>query len=696
MKRIQNIKTVLPFGVVAATAIYLLAVAVPRSDRADDWHFTEVGKLPVMHDGRVMPLDTVARLATATINQRQYFNFGTVDPQTDQEKNAKRYSSIRWLVEAMANPLGKASLYLSVFKVEDPELRQFLGLPRRGALLCSIYDIRSRFQELTQAEDAARAKPLRERSALDLALLEFMDQINAYLVPVREGVEFYDYRILRIENDQVLNLLGMKQRDGLRYSLREVKQQERFDTLMKEAERAFEIKAEKRNLFETKVLDLAHHVRLVDSLCAWHNPLALPPASEQDKWTSLISEIQEMPQERSLPLLARATLLEMFNAYHLGRSNLTSDKKPDAEHVKRFNQLLADYQGELSQQMPSTVFKVRLEAWFNQFAPFIHCAVLYVVVAALGLLSWLVWFRPLNRAALWTMLLIWLVHTGALVGRMWIQGRPPVTNLYSSAIFIGWGCVLTCMVVEYFFRFSLSLIVGSVTGALTLIVAHFLSLDGDTLGNLQAVLDTNFWLATHVVCITFGYTATFVAGFMGIAYILLGVWTPALNRDISDIFTQEDTGFVPTGRLGVVLSKMLYGVVCFAMLLSFVGTVLGGIWADQSWGRFWGWDPKENGALLIVIWNAMILHARWGGLIKQRGLAVLAVLGNCVTAWSYFGTNLLGIGLHAYGFIKGAMLGLVLFNLFMLAVVGIGLLPLRRWKSFQPARPETPVPVTQS
>ena len=64
---------------------------------------------------------------------------------------------------------------------------------------------------------------------------------------------------------------------------------------------------------------------------------------------------------------------------------------------------------------------------------------------------------------------------------------------------------------------------------------------------------------------------------------------------------------------------MHYGVVCFATLLSFTGTVLGGIWADQSWGRFWGWDPKENGALLIVIWNALILHARWGGLVKAAG-----------------------------------------------------------------------------
>jgi ABC-type transport system involved in cytochrome c biogenesis permease subunit len=95
------------------------------------------------------------------------------------------------------------------------------------------------------------------------------------------------------------------------------------------------------------------------------------------------------------------------------------------------------------------------------------------------------------------------------------------------------------------------------------------------------------------------------------------------------------------------LAKMIYGIVCFATLFSFVSTVRGGIWADQSWGRFWGWDPKENGALHIVVWNAIILHARWGGLVKARGLSMLAIFGNIVTAWSWFGVNMLGVGLHS-------------------------------------------------
>jgi cytochrome c biogenesis factor len=133
------------------------------------------------------------------------------------------------------------------------------------------------------------------------------------------------------------------------------------------------------------------------------------------------------------------------------------------------------------------------------------------------------------------------------------------------------------------------------------------------------------------------------------------------------------------------INRMVYGILCFALLFSFVGTVLGGIWADQSWGRFWGWDPKENGALIIVLWNALILHARWGGLIKARGLMALAVFGNVVTSWSWFGTNMLGVGLHSYGFTESGFMALTLFNVSQLAIIALAVIPLSRWRSFSAA-----------
>ncbi len=121
------------------------------------------------------------------------------------------------------------------------------------------------------------------------------------------------------------------------------------------------------------------------------------------------------------------------------------------------------------------------------------------------------------------------------------------------------------------------------------------------------------------------------------------------------------------------LARVIYGVVCFSLLFSIIGTVLGGIWANESWGRFWGWDPKENGALLICIWGLIILHARLGGYIRAYGTAVASVLLGMIVAFSWWGVNLLGVGLHSYGFTSGIMGMLVLFWTGESVVAALGL-----------------------
>ncbi|HZM01998.1 MAG TPA: cytochrome c biogenesis protein CcsA, partial [Candidatus Saccharimonadales bacterium] len=183
------------------------------------------------------------------------------------------------------------------------------------------------------------------------------------------------------------------------------------------------------------------------------------------------------------------------------------------------------------------------------------------------------------------------------------------------------------------------------------------------------------WLSTHVVVVTTGYASMFVAGLLATIYIVRGFFTRTL-----------------TSETAKALGRMVYGIVCFATLFSFVGTILGGIWADQSWGRFWGWDPKENGALLIVLWNAITLHARWGGMIKERGLMAMAIFGNIITSFSWFGVNMLGIGLHSYGFMDQEFPWLVGFDLSQLVLLGIALCPPRYWASFKAPPPSAPAP----
>jgi ABC-type transport system involved in cytochrome c biogenesis permease subunit len=336
-----------------------------------------------------------------------------------------------------------------------------------------------------------------------------------------------------------------------------------------------------------------------------------------------------------------------------------------AEKPADFNAAVQALHEQCVAGLPLAMRKSALEVRFNSSQPFYTSMALYVAAFLAGVFSWLRWPETLGRLAFGLIGIAFVLTTAGILARMWLEARPPVTNLYSSALFVGWGAVALCVVLEYFFRNTLGSVTAGLVGFAALLIAHHLSLGGDTMEMMRAVLDSNFWLATHVVTITVGYSAVFLAGFLAILYIIRGVFTRGLDRDTAD-----------------ALARMIYGIVCFATFFSLVGTVLGGIWADQSWGRFWGWDPKENGALLIVLWNAIILHARGGGYVQQRGLAVLAIFGNIVTAWSWFGVNMLGVGLHSYGFMGAAFWWLIIFvtsQVFLMLLAGV---PLAKWRSF--------------
>ena len=352
-----------------------------------------------------------------------------------------------------------------------------------------------------------------------------------------------------------------------------------------------------------------------------------------------------------------------------------------AEDAQSFNQAVTDIRSLIDERAEADIDTITFEKTYNGYEPFYRSAIGYLWILLIACSSWLLSAyrnpNPGTKNASLTLLnsayvltgLVLLAHTFGLAGRMYIEGRPPVTNLYSSALFISWGAVLLCFLTEKFLRLGIASSMGSLIGFSGLVVAHNLSIDsslnpsGDTMEMMRAVLDSNFWLATHVVTITIGYSTTFLAGFLGIAYVFSMIFRIFFKRG-------------KNGReLDSKLSAMIFGVTCFSLFFSLVGTVLGGIWADQSWGRFWGWDAKENGALLIVIWNAIILHARWAGVAKVRGLSALAIFGNVVTAWSWFGTNMLGVGLHAYGFMDKAFLPLMAFIGIQLAVIILAYIP---------------------
>lgn len=600
-----------PALVVLIFAGYIASKARLPDAKPSDMQIYEFAKLPLAYQGRVKPYDTLARNSLQILSGRQELIV------EDKDGNKTRQPAIRWLLDAISG--AEAANNHRVFRIENLDLLNTLGLePREGSFRYSFSEIQRKKDELDRQIALAEATLEKDRSLFQNKVLQLAAKRNFY-------------------------------------------------TLLALSFRSPPLSADRDQFAES--LQRTQH--LITELRRFQAPHAVPPKDATTQWTMLVQAELEALHDRAMnqPVNpATIALSMMLSAY--ARGDVTTFNKQQADYraqLAAYERLLDQNSAELKKTSGAKAEflsqpKINFEVFFNQFSPFYYAAVLYVVAFVLGVLSWVGWTEPLRRGSIWLLWFTFALHTFALVGRIYISGRPPVTNLYSSAIFIGWAGVLLALLFESIYRLGLGNIVAAVIGFLTLLVAHFLSLDGDTFIVLQAVLDTQFWLATHVVCITLGYAATFMAGAWGALYILLGHVFPALNEDSRH-----------------KLTRTIYGTLCFAIFFSFVGTVLGGLWADDSWGRFWGWDPKENGALIIVLYNALVLHARWGGMVKGRGLATLVIGGNIVTTWSWFGVNELGVGLHAYGASESSTaMWLLAFAASQFTLIALGLMP-QRW-----------------
>jgi ABC-type transport system involved in cytochrome c biogenesis permease subunit len=607
-------KRVFPIIAVLLAGLWIAASLFPPKPPKDDVDLVRFSKIPVQVGGRVKPLDTVARNSLLIIRTKQ----------TLLLDDGRQLSAIKWLADTLFNtPV--ADRY-PAFVIQNSDVLGLFGWQQSDRKYFSFSELAPFLKQIEEQGEQAEKLQAVERSAYQAAILNLRNALSLYQ---------------RLKNSL--------QPEGAENFAAELQV---FDQAIPDAARAARAR-EMGTMFDQAQLDrVTELMRRYGKSAELAYVLAVPPQRGSRDWRSVGQTLTQAITAGGID-----PMVKLYGS--LGDAYRSGDRTA-------FNARVDLLTNQIAQAQPIGAQRARYEFFFNHVDPFTHSMILYMVAFLIACLSWLGWSRPLNRAAFYLLLLALAVHTFGLVSRMYLQERPPVTNLYSSAIFIGWGAVIVALILERIFRDGIGAACAGAVGFVTLVIAHHLAGSGDTLEMLQAVLDTNIWLATHVVAITTGYSAMFLAGMLAIIYVIRGVFTRSLTKQTANS-----------------LARMTYGVICFATLFSFVGTVLGGIWADQSWGRFWGWDPKENGALLIVLWCAIILHARWGEYIGQRGLMVMTIFGNVITSFSWFGVNMLGIGLHSYGFMQKAFPWLVGFMLSQFALMAIAEIPLKYWRSFR-------------
>jgi cytochrome c-type biogenesis protein CcsB len=333
----------------------------------------------------------------------------------------------------------------------------------------------------------------------------------------------------------------------------------------------------------------------------------------------------------------------------------------------------------LSPSIYPTESQLRIEYFYNHFDGFYRAAWCYglalLILIAAHLRGQGRWLHSIGIVLTIVGLLF---HASAIAMRCVIAGRPPVTNMYESIIWVSFAVSFFGMIFFTRYRTPIYLLAALPVTLVALLLVHQMPIAmPSSIDPLVPVLRDNFWLTIHVLTITLSYAAFALA--MGFGHLLL--FRYARN---------------PTGaRADQPMHFWLYRVLQLGVLLLAAGTILGGVWANYSWGRFWGWDPKETWALIALLCYITTLHGRLAGWWTQFGLVVASVVCFLAVLMAWYGVNfVLGKGLHSYGFGIGGESYVATFVLLDLLFVGFAIWRYRASKRVTVAAPVGSPPVT--
>lgn len=286
------------------------------------------------------------------------------------------------------------------------------------------------------------------------------------------------------------------------------------------------------------------------------------------------------------------------------------------------------------------VSEMNMEVHYQKLKPFFWTWVLYLTAALFFALSYLVKMPTISRIGYGFFGLAFIFHTYGFILRCIITHRPPVSNMYETVVWVGWGVVLFSLIFSVLRKKKFIALTGAMVATFCMLVADFAPVILDpTLQPLEPVLRSNMWLIIHVMTITLSYAAFFLAFGVGD----YGLFLYVKDREQSKAKIRD-------------LAQVCYNLIQVGVVLLTAGTILGGVWADYSWGRFWGWDPKETWAFIALMGYLAMLHARLVGWLKDFGMLAGSIVSFSLVIMAWYGVNfVLGAGLHSYGFGAGGI-----------------------------------------
>ena len=457
--------------------------------------------------------------------------------------------------------------------------------------------------------------------------------------------EWQDEEFIRIDYKPLKEALGLEvKRQYFRPS--EIDSLTGLDKILREASQK-ESRKERLSTLEKKAIELQNKKSLLESIVGGSALIILPnPKGQQETWfpLSALTDGGSLPYASDKRDEFALTLRKMVDAFLNKDASQWNSSSLEVERALR---------QDLAQGQYPETSELSREIHYNQFRPFRWAWVVYTI-ALIFLVAGLVAKNiRLNQIGAVCLLVGFLIHTYGFLLRAWISGRPPVTNMYESVVWVTWGCVLFSLIIWLAYRnlvIPTASVVFSIAG---LVLADNLpSVLDPGIHPLVPVLRSNFWLTIHVLCITLSYAAFAVSTCLGNLNLGLYIFKP---KNVEVI--QQNIIF-------------MYRAMQIGVILLAAGTILGGVWADYSWGRFWGWDPKEVWALIALLFYIAVLHGRFTGWLKGFGFVAATVLSFLGVVMAWYGVNfVLGVGLHSYGFGSGGLSYVIGYLIIQVALV---------------------------
>lgn len=641
-------------------------------------------EIPILHEGRVKPLDTYARVILKSISNKESIN---------------NVAASTWLVELLINPT--QDYENPIFYIHNPELKNILGLPKKQTSYYSFKQvlpgIKKNIGIITQLEAEKDKKDFfspAEKQLLNLyhsTLLYFdLSRSLSLLHPEFDVNTIQKHIDTNFKADTNSSFQGkVNYIQLLPYKNKLSKQ---IDNLLN-ADKNTQNRHADLLLLAKKFKEVSQdHINT--SLKIAIDTSLNPDTEKNSSWLA--------PWELYKPKIGANSNLETLNLWQSVIYNYYNDKqnqwKDSSNSLKRHS--LYSVQDSSNGQYNNLEYRLKLEVTYNQYNFFILSILFY----ALSLIACLIYFicqnRNLakrtanasshlyaprfkrnvqessgtsgeevsisnqdaitdklmtlfNKCSILLFIVGFISHLTGVIFRVIILQRPPVANLYESILFVGLIIALISIIISKLQKNNIGILIGSLICTILQFIAYSYSKSGDTFGVLIAVLDNNFWLGTHVIAITCGYGCSLLLSALAHIYLIKICFKPSI-KNTSSMLT---------------LNRYILALCLLSLFLTFLGTILGGIWADQSWGRFWGWDPKENGALLICLWLTAVLHGKISKQLDNLKFIAGSALTSITVALAWFGVNVLGTGLHSYGFTENIANNLFLFIIFELILI---------------------------